>query len=236
MGCWPNIYLKLDHGEAIMHARLKLFLTIPLTLCLLAGCSSFSLDLSFSDIQGLKKEDPIFFDQSKVGHVTHIAYTDTGEYMVSVDIEKSFKSAFTEHSRFKIVESPLKEHEKAIIMSLAQKGGEPLKKGVIVKALPPSPIQGLTPFIDKFKTGLDKMVNNMKSIPESKEYQDLENKIDELAQRMKTSGEAFQKNIQNDLIPKLKQELEALTKALEDKGMKDKAKPLDKKLNDLEDV
>ena len=219
-----------------MHARLKLFLTIPLTLFLLAGCSNFSLDLSFSDIQGLQKEDPIFFDQNKVGHVTHIAYTDTGEYMVSVDIEKAFKSAFTEHSRFKIVESPLKEHEKAIIMTLAQKGGEPLKKGVIVKALPPSPIQGLTPFIDKLKTGLDKMVNNMKSIPESQEYQNLEKKIDKLAQKMKTSGEAFQKNIKNDLIPKLKQELEALTKALEEKGMKDEAKPLEKKLNALEDV
>jgi len=219
-----------------MHAKLKLFLTIPLTLFLLAGCSNFSLDLSFSDIQGLQKEDPIFFDQNKVGHVTHIAYTDTGEYMVSVDIEKVFKSAFTEHSRFKIVESPLKEHEKAIIMSLAQKGGEPLKKGVIVKAIPPSPIQGLTPFIDQFKTGLDKMVNNMKSIPESKEYQGLENKIDELAQKMKTSGAAFQETIKNDLIPKLKQELEALTKALEEKGMKEEAKPLEKKLNALEDV
>ena len=219
-----------------MHAKLKLFLTIPLTLFLLVGCSNFSLDLSFSDIQGLQKEDPIFFDQNKVGHVTHIAYTDAGEYMVSVDIEKEFKSAFTEHSRFKIVESPLKEHEKAIIMSLAQKGGEPLKKGIIVKAIPPSPIQGLTPFIDSLKTGLDKIVNNMKSIPESKEYQDLENKIDELAQKMKTSGEAFQKNIQNDLIPKLKQELEALTKSLEEKGMKNEAKPLEKKLNALEDV
>jgi len=219
-----------------MHAKLKLFLTIPLILFLLAGCSNFSLELSFSDIQGLKKEDPIFFEQNKVGHVTHIAYTDTGKYIVSVDIEKAFKSAFTEHSRFKIIESPLKEHEKAIIMSLAQKGGEQLKKGVLVKAIPPSPLQGLTPFIDQFKTGLDKMFNGMKSIPESQEYQNFEKKIDELAQKMKTSGAAFQETIKNDLIPKLKQELEALTKALEDQGMKDEAKPLEKKLNALEDV
>ena len=219
-----------------MRASLKLFFAISLTLFLLAGCNNLSLDLSFSDIQGLEKENPIFFNQNKVGHVTHITYMDTGEYIVSVNIENAFKSAFTEHSRFKIVDSPLKEHEKAIIMSLAQKGGEPLKKGVIVKAIPPSPIQGLTPFIDKFKTGLDNMVNNVKSIPESDEYQKLENKIDELTQKMKTSGEAFQKRIQNDLIPRLKQELEALTKRLKDKGMEDEAKLLEKKLNALEDV
>jgi paraquat-inducible protein B len=203
---------------------------------MLTGCNDFSLDLSFSDIQGLKKENPIFFDQSKVGHVTHIAYTDSGEFLVTVHIEKAFKSAFTEHSRFKIIDSPLKEHEQAIIMTLAQKGGEKLKKGVIVKAIPPSPLQGLAPFIDKFKTSLDNMVNSMKSIPESEEYQQLENKIDELAQKMKTAGKALQESIKNDIIPKLKQELEALTSELEKKGMEEETKPLEKKLNALEDV
>ncbi|SMC55531.1 MlaD protein [Desulfocicer vacuolatum DSM 3385] len=219
-----------------MYTRLKLYLTLFGTLFLFMGCADFSLDLSFSDIQGLKKEAPIFFDQNKVGHVTHIAYTDGGEFIVSVDIDDAFKSAFTEHSRFSIVDSPLQENEKAIIMTLAHKGGEPLKKGAVIKAVPPSPLQGLTPFMDKLKSGMDKMVNNMKSIPESKEYQDLEKRIDELAQKMKTSGEAFQESIKNDFIPKLKKEIEALGKALEEKGMKDETKPLEKKLNALEDV
>ena len=50
------------------------------TVLLLMGCSNFSLNLSFSDIQGLKKDAPLFFDQNKVGRVTHIAYTDTGDF------------------------------------------------------------------------------------------------------------------------------------------------------------
>jgi len=219
-----------------IHARLKLFFTLFFTLFLLAGCGNFFLKLSFSDIQGLKKNDPIFFDQNKVGHITHIAYTDTGEYIVSIDIKKEFKQAFTEFSRFKIIESPLEEHEKAILMTLAQKGGKPLKNGSVVKAIAPSPLQGLAPFIDKFKSDLDKMVNQMKSVPESKEYQALEKKIDELAKQMKRSGKAVQESIKNDIIPRLKRQLKALSNALKKKGMKDDTHPLEKKLNALQDV
>ena len=65
-------------------------------------------------------------------------------------------------------------------MTLAQKGGEKLEKGATVKALPPSAIQGLTPFFNKFKSGFDEILNDMKSIPESEQYKQLENQIDEL--------------------------------------------------------
>ena len=132
-----------------MYGRLKPYFTMLFTVLLLTGCSNFSIKLSFSDIQGLKKDAPLFFDQNEVGRVTQIAYTDTGNYLVSVDIDKSFQSAFTEHSRFEIIPSPLKEYEKAILMTLAQKGGEKLEKGATVKALPPSAIQGLTPFFQQ---------------------------------------------------------------------------------------
>ncbi len=206
------------------------------TLLLLMGCNNFLLNLSFSDIQGLKKEAPVFFDQNKVGSVTHIAYTDTGDFLVSVEIDTAFQSAFTEHSRFEIIPSPLKEDEKAILMTLAKKGGEKLKKGATIQATPPSALQGLTPFFDKFKSGFDELINNMKSIPESEQYQQLENQIDELAQKMKTSGEALQESIRNDLIPKLKQQIEDLGRQLKEKGMEDKTVPLEKKLQALEDV
>ncbi|WP_459914800.1 MlaD family protein [Desulfocicer niacini] len=219
-----------------MHYRVKHLSIMLFTLLLLMGCNNFLLNLSFSDIQGLKKEAPLFFDQNKVGRVTHIAYTDTGDFLVSVEIDTAFQSAFTEHSRFEIIPSPLKEDEKAILMTLTKKGGEKLEKGATVKATPPSPFQGLTPFFDKFKSGFDDLMNNMKSIPESDQYQKLENQIDELTQKMKTSGQALQESIRNDLIPRLKQQIEELSRQLKEKGMEDKAAPLEKKLQALEDV
>ncbi len=219
-----------------MHGRFKLCLTTLLTLLLLAGCGNFVLKLSFPDIQGLKKEAPLFFDQNKVGRVTHIAYTDTGDFLVTVEIDKAFQSAFTEHSRFEIIPSPLEEHEKAILMTLVQKGGQKLEKGTTVKAISPSPLQGLTPFFDKFKTGMDNMINSMKSIPESEQYRQLEDKIDELSEKMKTSGKALRESIKNDIIPKLKKEIEDLGKRLKKKGMEEKTLPLEKKLQTLEDV
>ena len=76
----------------------------------------------------------------------------------------------------------------------------------------------------------------MKSIPESEQYKQLENQIDELGQRMKTSGEALQNNIKNELIPKLKQKIEELGRQLKEKGMEDNTVPLEKKLQALEDV
>ncbi len=79
-------------------------------------------------------------------------------------------------------------------------------------------------------------MNNMKSIPESDQYQKLENQIDELTQKMKTSGQALQESIRNDLIPRLKQQIEELSRQLKEKGMEDKAAPLEKKLQALEDV
>ena len=219
-----------------MQGRFKLCLTTFLTILLLTGCSRFVLKLSFSDIQGLKKEAPVFFDQNQVGRVTHIAYTDDGEFLVSVKIDKAFQSAFTEYSRFEIIQSPLEENEKAILMTLAQKGGKKLEKGTTVKAMPPSPFEELTPFFDKFKTGMDNMMNRMKSIPESEQYQQLENQINELSEKMKTAGRALREQIQKEIIPKLKQDLDALGKKFKEKGMEEKTEPLEKKLQTLQDV
>ena len=206
------------------------------TLLLITGCSAFSLTLSFSDIQGLEKGNPVFFDQNQVGQITHITYTENGAYLVTVEIDKDFKAAFTEHSRFDIIASPLKENEKAILMRLAQKGGKPLENGDTIEALPSSPFQGLAPFLERFRTRMDDFFNDMKTLPENEKYQAFEKKIDALAQQMKASGKAFQERLKNEIIPRLKQELDALGKKLNEEEKDQKTRPLEKKLNALEDV
>ena len=79
-------------------------------------------------------------------------------------------------------------------------------------------------------------MEDMNSLPENEKYQEFEKKLDELADQMKESGKAFQEKMQNEIIPKLKKTLEDLGRQLNEKEKREKTLPLEKKLQQLEDV
>ncbi len=61
-----------------------------ITALVLIGCfaTTHNFKVRFNDIQGLRKNDKVFFDETAIGKVTGIEYTDSGNYLVSVAIEE----------------------------------------------------------------------------------------------------------------------------------------------------
>lgn len=203
----------------------------------MTGCGAFTLDLSFPEINGLTKGAPVFFQQSRVGSVTHIAYTDSGRFMVTVEVVSGFEAAFTEHARFEIVSSPLKEDEKAIIMTHAEEGGRRLETGETIEALPPSVFQELAPMGREFSRRMNRFFDTLKEVPESRQFQEFERAVDELTQKMKAAGTSARDKIQNEILPRLEKELDALKKRFKDLDRPEPdTRTLEKKLEDLQQV
>ena len=131
-----------------------------------------------------------------------------------------------------------------IIVSKTASGGTPLQSGAVVQGEAPPMIPEFSNILKKFQTGFETFKNKIDKIPESQEFKSFEQSIDELAQRMKDSGKDVRDNIKNDILPKLQQEFEAFKQRFEeqnknqgqDQPPRQDLAPLEKKLNNLQDI
>jgi hypothetical protein len=90
---------------------------------ILIGCSAtHNFHVQFSDIQGLKKGDPIFFDETPVGTVVDVEYTDQGDYLVGVAVDKKFVDLPKDASTFYIDSAPDNASQKAVRIIQIQGG------------------------------------------------------------------------------------------------------------------
>jgi ABC-type transporter Mla subunit MlaD len=66
----------------------KIFFSAIAALVLI-GCigTTYNFKIRFNDIQGLRKNDRVFFDKTAIGEITGIEYADIGNYLVSVAVE-----------------------------------------------------------------------------------------------------------------------------------------------------
>lgn len=210
---------------------------MAMTMTVIFGCNSINLNINFQHINGLTKGADVIFDGTTIGTVKSITYTTQGDFLAVVAIQKEFSTALTNHARFYIAPFPSQADKKAIIMILAQRGGQLLKNGATLKgALPPVTPKEQNPVIESIESGLEQFIADLKKIPQSEQYQSFEKKIDELAKEMQASGEAVQDKIRNEIIPQIIEELEKLRKQFEDFGKEEDVAPLEDKLNNLKEL
>lgn len=141
-------------------------------------------------------------------------------FIVSVDIKEEFENVLTEHSRFFINTDPQDETRKAVEMILTAEGGKPLKQGITVdgtgrhaallEKMKKTFDQGLDDLESRFKEFSDQL----KDLPESKEYEDLKEELERFYREMKNAGEKALKKWENELVPRLKKQLEELEERL----------------------
>ncbi|MFO7751102.1 MAG: MlaD family protein [Desulfobacteraceae bacterium] len=215
-----------------------LFCLICSGILLFFGCSS-SLDykIAFNETNGLGTGDDVLFEKNPVGKVDKIVYRKQGDYLVSVHIQQEFSAAVTSNSRFHIGNSPLNSEEKAVIITLSEKGGAPLKSGSVIQGnSQPSPLVEITPYLETFEKSFNKFVSDLKTIPETEEYKKLEGQLDRFVNDIKEKGESARKKFNKETLPAIKKELEVLRKKLEELGREEEIKPLEKKFDNLKDV
>ena len=69
---------------------------------LFTGCNSIDFNISFDKVFGLKKNDDVIFDESVVGKVKKVFYTEEASFIVTVQIADNYSNAVTQYSKFYI--------------------------------------------------------------------------------------------------------------------------------------
>jgi ABC-type transporter Mla subunit MlaD len=215
-----------------MLKRVLMLMLLPL---ISLGCKADNLNLKiqYDQVHGLQKGDQVIFEQHPIGTVTGVSYRDNGDYLVSVDIKKDFNAVATEHSRFFIADDPVRQGHKAIEVSQIRPGGSFLKNQATVEGSTRASL-----FFDQIKGGFEKGLGSLKQkfeqfsqelskVSESEAFKKLENELKDLAGEIEQSGQAARKEIEQQWLPRFKQELEKLEKRLRKLGREDELKPLE---------
>ncbi len=210
--------------------RLLLFLLMS---AFLSGCLEGNLDLQvrFDRIDGLKKGDRVLFQENRIGRVMGASYLKEGYYIADVEIEKDFKKAVTDYSRFFIVPDPVKQGAKAIEMLEIKKGGLALKNGAVVNGS--TKISAVLEKMGKeFEKGvavldkeLDKFSEEMKSLPEKEEVKRFQQEMERLSKEMGDAVSSFRLDIQEKLLPRIEKEIGKLKEKLKKSGREKKGEP-----------
>jgi len=217
---------------------------IVISLFMLAvGCqeSGLNLNIRFDQAQGIEARDRVVFEGNHIGSVTRVKYANSGDYIVSINIGPNFTNTATAHSQFFIIDDPEKTSHKAIEVLLTAKGGTLLADGAEVagSVKPSAAVQlfnqlaggwsvGMKLFGDQledWQKQFESFSKELEKIPDSEAYKQLETEFNRLAEKMKHSSEDVRKTIENEILPRLKEEMEKMKKRLESTQPTEKAAP-----------
>ena len=211
-------------------------------LCLfVSGCFSSRLELTiqFDRVEGLKAGDRVLFQDSQAGEVEKVTYTDKGDYLVDISIDQSFKASATEHARFFIISDPQNHPFEAIKIVQVRTGGKALADGSTVTGSTPTSavfealMHQVNQGMDDFNTYIAQLSREIKDIPESDAYKQLELKLNQLVGKMHSSSEEMQKAIKEELLPQIEAAIEKLKEQLKAQGREDEVEPLESKIKDI---
>ena len=221
----------------------KIFLLLLIS-SVSSGCYAGDLNLKirFDQTEGLRADDRIIFEKNHIGKVEAISYSEGGEYIAEVKIDKGFKKAVTENSRFFIINDPSEKGRKAIEMIKVAEGGAPLVKGAMIEgstrfALLLSQMEedfGKT--MSELGRKINKLSDEVKQLPESEEIKNLEHYLNQLKEKMKKSGKAFREKMQKEVLPWIQKEIEKLKERLRKFGREKEVEPLEVKMEEIRKI
>jgi hypothetical protein len=208
------------------------------------GCEAENLNLfiRFDHIDGLKSDDSLIFETSRIGKVEEVTYTKRGDYLVELMIYKAYANAATEHARFYIISDPQNNGRSAVEMIQILKGGRPLQNNTVLEGSDKSSViierlgKDLEKKMESFRKEFNEFAKELKKIPDSEAFKKLEDELANIYEKMKQSGKDVREMIQKEILPRIEQELENLKKRLHEKGKEDELKPLEIKMEEIKKI
>ncbi len=211
-----------------MLKRVLVLLLLPL---ISLGCRADNLNLKirYDQVHGLQKGDQVIFEQHPIGIVTGVSYRNNGDYLVSVVIKKGSNAVVTEHTRFFIADDPVRQGHKAVEVVQIRPGGSLLKNQATVEGSTRASV-----FFDQMKSGFgnlkkefEQFSQELSKVLESEAFKKLENELKDLAGEIEQAGKAAREEIEQQWLPRFKQELEKLKERLRKLGREDELKQLE---------
>jgi gas vesicle protein len=205
------------------------------------GCNEETrhIQVTYDQIENLRAGNPVVFEGRPIGRVTDIFYSTQNKYVIDLAIDMAFANAVTESAVLTIVDNPHVEGEMAIQVVNQDPGAPPLKEGAMVQGRSRETrdlgrigddIQGS---IEDLKQGIAGFLDGLGDISTSEEFKRLQEELSRMGEEMKRSGKAVQEKVQEDILPRIRQELEQLRKKLEELGREEEVKPLEDKVDEM---
>jgi len=219
----------------------NLILSAAIAALFFAGCNltSHSFKIRFNDIQGLRKDDRVFFDNTAIGEVTDIKYTDTGSYLVDVTIGDQFSSLPKDSSTFYIDSDPQAASRRAIKIIQIKEGGNIVKKDAVVDGQPKYfAIYGqiaakFRKNIQDLDSGLTDFFNDLKNLSESEQIKRIEKQLDEILAEIGNLSQEMKHKLETEVLPRIKEHIEDLKRRLKKNGSRDKLEPVEEKFETI---
>lgn len=227
------------------HAKssIALLSITSLLLAALTGCFSSTLDfqIRFDDVHGLKKGDPVVFEDSVIGSVTQVAYTDAGDFLAGIAIQQEFANAATQASLFYIDAAPQDSGLKAVWVTRMETGAPPIEEGAVVDGHAKYAVlyerfaHQIGKNLSFFEAGIDEFFRALKGISESEQRQEIEKQLDDIIAELENMSSAMKHKLQNEILPLLREKIEELRKSLEGTGQEDDLDSIDRKMDVIDE-
>jgi len=203
---------------------------VIMTMCTGWFWGGKAVSVRFDQVHGLKTGDRVTSEGMVIGKVTDVDYQDSGRFLVALRIEDKFGDRVTEYSRFSIISDPDNGSRMAVDLVLERTGGAVLPGGAVVEGVTRSQallgklLGTVNESFSQMSRHLDEAIKELKALPESDQVKELGRELDRLGDEAARAGEKTRKHIQEDILPKLKQEVDRLKKELEKKGRQEETR------------
>ena len=217
------------------------FIFSAITALILIGCigTTHNFKIRFNDIEGLRKNDQVFFDKTPIGVVTDVEYTDTGNYLVKVAVEDQFSSLPKDSSTFYIDSNPENESQKAIRIIQINDDGNIIEKNAIV--------EGQTKYVaiygqiaNKFRKNvrvmeseINEFFKGLQNLSEDEQIKQIEKQLDKILDEIENLSVQMKHKLETEILPRIKEQLEELRRRLEQIGKEEKLKYVDQKIKTI---
>lgn len=210
---------------------------------LMVGCfnSTHDFKLRFTDVQGLKKGDPLYFNESVIGEVEAVEYTDEGLFLVSIALRKEFASAATEASRYYIDTDPETSEQRLIRIVQMEPGGKAIEAGAVVDGHTKYTVlyeqfaHQVGKNIAILESGIQEFLSELQGFPADRQIKALERQLDDIIADLGNMSREMKHKLEQEILPLLKEKIEALRKRLEGSGEEKSLEGLDRKLDAIDD-
>jgi len=215
------------------------FLTI--TALVLIGCIGITHNfmIRFNDIEGLRQNDQVFFEQTPIGVVTDVEYTDTGDYLVKVAVDDQYSSLPKDSSTFYIDSNPEAEGQKAVRIIQIQENGNTIEKNIVVKGQTKyAAIYGqITSKFRKNVRAMESEINEffkgLQNLSKEEQIKQLERQLDKILAEIENMSAQMKYKLETEILPRIKEQIEELRRRLEEIGKEEKLKYVDQKIETI---
>ena len=205
-----------------------------------AACvGGLQINVLYDRTDGLKQNDPVLWNQQKIGRVHSVKQNVQDQASVQLQIRKDFSDKVTDESRFVIQADPQRKGESFVKMVNLSEKGNPLPSGTAVEGSTYFSLQvektqrGFESWRDKLEGELERLEEGLGQLSLMESFKELEREMDYWLNKLGQAGAETREYFKKEVLPRLKEALGELKKRLRQLGKDKEVETLEVKLDKL---